>query len=118
MVKDSDPKPMPVGVVMVAEESLDAIKEFPEPVLVTVERILMLVKEFRSSDHFSPSSEIPDEAPSKVKDQLAQRLGKSYTIGIKMNDGTNLCLSWYEPNDRRMVFFWDIAWPVTIITTD
>lgn len=111
-------KPIPPADVMVDEESLARIRDFPEPVQNAVAAVLEIVKYERSSEHFQPSKAIPDEAPEKVKMEMAYGSGRSFRIGINQKDGTYLAMSWYEPYDRRMVFFWDILWPATVVVDD
>lgn len=111
-------KPKPVEAVMVDEESLLAISGFPDSVQESVSRVLRLIKHYKSVEHFAPCDQIPDDAPEKVKNEIANGNGRGFRVGILLEDDTHLCLSWYEPYTRDMVFFWDIQWPATVIIED
>jgi len=65
----------------------------------------------RSQDEFKAEAEIPDDAPSIVKNCLADKLGKCYRSVTKAFDGNYILFDWYESNDGTKVIFWRIEWP-------
>lgn len=104
--------------IAVDEEALATLSGFPEEVKESVERILTAVKRDPSTKHFEPQSILPDDAPVKVKNETVAGRGQVFHIGVTYDDGSVLFMAWYEPNDRSMIVFYDIRWPVEVALTD
>lgn len=104
--------------IAVDEGALANLSKMPEEVQGSVERILTVVKQQSSAKHFEPQKVLPDDAPTKVKNEMAAGRGRVFHIGITFNDGSVLFMAWYEPRDRSMIVFYDIRYPVNVIIDD
>lgn len=104
--------------IAVDEDSLANLSQMPEEIQDAVARVLTVVKDKPSTAHFEPQEVISDDAPGKVKNEVAAGRGRIFHIGITFDDGNVLFLAWYEPHDRGLIVFYDIRYPVEIELTE
>lgn len=91
---------------------------WPEEVHTIVEQMLTVVKVDPSAEHFVACENVPDEAPVAVKNAVTRGEGKCFRVGVELPTLGWISFDWFEPNDRSMIFFWDIQHPAEIVPTD
>lgn len=104
--------------VAVSEDGLEVIDKMDEHVQGQIAEFLTILALNKSKHLFTPQRSIPDNAPGRVKNEVAIHKGQCFRGAFETKSEEMCALEWYEPNDRSMVFIYAIHWPCNVILDD
>lgn len=100
--------------IAVSEEGLTVIDTMDDKVKGQMREFLTILALNKSKHLFTPYKGIPDDAPERVKNEVATHMGECFRGGFETEEHENCVLEWYEPNNRSMVFIYQIWYPCEV----
>lgn len=104
--------------IAVGEEALTALSKMPEEIQGSVARVFSAIQKDKSATYFNPQTELPDDAPVRVKNEISAGNGRAFHVGIKFENGNTLFIGWYEPYDRSWLVVYDLVYPANVVISD